>query len=122
MMVGEIRDVETAEIAIRAAMTGHLVFSTLHTNDAVGGITRLLDMGVEPVPARFGGASLSSRSAGAHDLSGLRRCRSIIRVEYLAEIGLSVESGTQIHARRGLRKLPANRVSRADARSTKSVW
>ncbi len=48
VMVGEIRDVETAEIAIRAAMTGHLVFSTLHTNDAVGGITRLLDMGVEP--------------------------------------------------------------------------
>lgn len=48
VMVGEIRDLETAEIAIRAAMTGHLVFSTLHTNDAVGGITRLLDMGIEP--------------------------------------------------------------------------
>jgi general secretion pathway protein E len=48
VMVGEIRDFETAEIAIRAAMTGHLVFSTLHTNDAVGGITRLLDMGIEP--------------------------------------------------------------------------
>jgi len=48
IMVGEIRDFETAEIAIRAAMTGHLVFSTLHTNDAVGGITRLTDMGVEP--------------------------------------------------------------------------
>src|SRR4051812_21806512 len=48
VMVGEIRDVETADIAIRAAMTGHLVFSTLHTNDAVGGITRLLDMEVEP--------------------------------------------------------------------------
>jgi general secretion pathway protein E/type IV pilus assembly protein PilB len=47
IMVGEIRDFETAEIAIRAAMTGHLVFSTLHTNDAVGGITRLMDMGVE---------------------------------------------------------------------------
>ena len=47
-MVGEIRDVETADIAIRAAMTGHLVFSTLHTNDAVGGITRLIDMEVEP--------------------------------------------------------------------------
>ena len=47
-MVGEIRDIETADIAIRAAMTGHLVFSTLHTNDAVGGITRLLDMDVEP--------------------------------------------------------------------------
>ncbi len=48
VMVGEIRDFETAEIAIRAAMTGHLVFSTLHTNDAVGGISRLLDMNIEP--------------------------------------------------------------------------
>ncbi len=48
IMVGEIRDGETADIAIRAALTGHLVFSTLHTNDAVGGITRLLDMGIEP--------------------------------------------------------------------------
>lgn len=48
IMVGEMRDYETAEIAIRAALTGHLVFSTLHTNDSVGGITRLLDMGVEP--------------------------------------------------------------------------
>ncbi len=48
VMVGEIRDIETADISIRAAMTGHLVFSTLHTNDAVGGITRLLDMDVEP--------------------------------------------------------------------------
>src|SRR5438105_3283290 len=48
VMVGELRDVETAEISIRAAMTGHLVFSTLHTNDAVSGITRLLDMGIEP--------------------------------------------------------------------------
>ena len=48
IMVGEIRDGETADIAIRAALTGHLVFSTLHTNDAVGGITRLLDMNIEP--------------------------------------------------------------------------
>jgi type II secretory ATPase GspE/PulE/Tfp pilus assembly ATPase PilB-like protein len=48
IMVGEIRDFETAEIAIQAALTGHLVFSTLHTNDAPGAVTRLLDMGVEP--------------------------------------------------------------------------
>lgn len=48
VMVGEMRDLETTEIAIRAALTGHLVFSTLHTNDAIGGITRLIDMGVEP--------------------------------------------------------------------------
>jgi type II secretory ATPase GspE/PulE/Tfp pilus assembly ATPase PilB-like protein len=48
VMVGEMRDLETTEIAIRAALTGHLVFSTLHTNDAIGGISRLVDMGVEP--------------------------------------------------------------------------
>ena len=48
IMVGEIRDIETSEIAIQAALTGHLVFSTLHTNDASGAITRLIDMGVEP--------------------------------------------------------------------------
>jgi len=48
IMVGEIRDAETAEIAIQAALTGHLVFSTLHTNDSAGAFTRLVDMGVEP--------------------------------------------------------------------------
>ncbi len=48
IMVGEVRDLETAEIAIRTALTGHLVFSTLHTNDAPSGITRLIDMGLEP--------------------------------------------------------------------------
>ncbi|MDO8524983.1 MAG: GspE/PulE family protein [Candidatus Omnitrophota bacterium] len=48
MMIGEVRDYETAEITIRVALTGHLVFSTIHTNDAAGGITRLIDMGVEP--------------------------------------------------------------------------
>jgi type II secretory ATPase GspE/PulE/Tfp pilus assembly ATPase PilB-like protein len=47
-MVGEIRDEETAHIANKAALTGHLVLSTLHTNDAVGTVTRLVDMGVEP--------------------------------------------------------------------------
>jgi type IV pilus assembly protein PilB len=47
-MVGEIRDGETADIAIRAAITGHLVLSTLHTNDAVGSILRLVDMGIAP--------------------------------------------------------------------------
>jgi type II secretory ATPase GspE/PulE/Tfp pilus assembly ATPase PilB-like protein len=48
IMVGEIRDRETADIAIRASLTGHLVFSTLHTNDSAGAITRLVDMGIEP--------------------------------------------------------------------------
>jgi type IV pilus assembly protein PilB len=48
ILVGEMRDLETAQIAIQSSLTGHLVFSTLHTNDAAGAITRLLDMGVEP--------------------------------------------------------------------------
>src|SRR5262249_56981071 len=48
IMVGEVRDLETAEIAIRASLTGHLVFSTLHTNDAPSAFTRLIDMGIEP--------------------------------------------------------------------------
>jgi type II secretion system protein E len=48
VMIGEIRDTETAEIAIRASLTGHLVFSTLHTNDAASAFTRLIDMGIEP--------------------------------------------------------------------------
>jgi general secretion pathway protein E/type IV pilus assembly protein PilB len=48
VMVGEIRDLETAEIAINASLTGHMVFSTLHTNDAPGAITRLIDIGVKP--------------------------------------------------------------------------
>ena len=48
ILVGEMRDVETAQIAIQASLTGHLVFSTLHNNDAPGAVTRLVDMGREP--------------------------------------------------------------------------
>ena len=48
VMVGEIRDLETAEIAINASLTGHMVFSTLHTNDAPSSVSRLIDMGVKP--------------------------------------------------------------------------
>ena len=98
VMVGEIRDVETADISIRAAMTGHLVFSTLHTNDAVGGITRLLDMDVEPF--------LLSSVVKAFIAQRLVRtiCPHCVRMyeyprEYLAEIGVPAELGAQF--RRG---------------------
>jgi general secretion pathway protein E/type IV pilus assembly protein PilB len=95
VMVGEIRDIETADIAIRAAMTGHLVFSTLHTNDAVGGITRLLDMDVEPF--------LLSSVVKAFIAQRLVRtiCPDCIQMvdyprDYLAEIGVPVkELGTR---------------------------
>ncbi len=96
IMVGEMRDFETAEIAIRAALTGHLVFSTLHTNDAVGGITRLIDMGVEPY--------LVASSVRAFIAQRLVRvlcphCKqpSEEPTAYLQEIGFPVECAPYIH-------------------------
>ncbi len=95
VMVGEIRDVETADIAIRAAMTGHLVFSTLHTNDAVGGITRLLDMDVEPfLLASVVKAFIAQRLVRTI----CPECAESVDypADYLAEIGLPVkELGTK---------------------------
>ena len=119
VMVGEIRDVETADIAIRAAMTGHLVFSTLHTNDAVGGITRLLDMDVEPFLLASVVKAFHRAATRPHDLSGMRREVEYPR-DYLAEIGFPVrELGTTFQARRGLRSLPADRLpgARGDLRN-----
>ena len=99
-MVGEIRDFETAEIGIRAAMTGHLVFSTLHTNDAVGGITRLTDMGVEPF--------LLSSVVRAFIAQRLVRticpeCKVLTGypVDYLKEIGALVSATFQYFKGRG---------------------
>ena len=95
IMVGEIRDFETAEIAIRAAMTGHLVFSTLHTNDAVGGITRLLDMGVEQfLLASTVRAFLAQRLVRTICTD----CSQLVEYpqEYLSEIGFPIgELGTR---------------------------
>ncbi len=88
VMVGEIRDVETADISIRAAMTGHLVFSTLHTNDAVGGITRLLDMDVEPfLLASVVKAFIAQRLVRTICLE----CKELVGypVEYLGELGVT---------------------------------
>ena len=89
IMVGEIRDEETAKTAVQAALTGHLVFSTLHTNDAPGAVTRLLDIGVEPY--------LVASSVVAVMAQRLVRvicphCREAYRCEpeALAEIGLSI--------------------------------
>jgi len=101
VMVGEIRDVETADIAIRAAMTGHLVFSTLHTNDAVGGITRLLDMDVEPfLLASVVKAFIAQRLVRTI----CQECAEKVAypAEYLAEISFPVrELGTQFMRGKG---------------------
>ena len=100
IMVGEIRDLETAEISIRAALTGHLVFSTLHTNDAAGAVTRLLDMGIEPF--------LVSSSVEAIIAQRLVRtlcssCKTAYtpEPELLKEVGYPVQDGTTFYRARG---------------------
>ncbi|MFQ5894276.1 MAG: type II secretion system ATPase GspE [Nitrospinota bacterium] len=87
ILVGEIRDRETAEVAIHASLTGHLVFSTLHTNDAAGALTRLVDMGIEPF-------LISSSVAGILAQRLVRRvcphCAEVVpaELEALREVGL----------------------------------
>ena len=88
IMVGETRDKETAQIAIQASLTGHLVFTTLHTNDAPGAVTRLIDMGVEPF-------LISASLEGVLGQRLMRRVCTMCRQEYepsetvLASLGLS---------------------------------
>ena len=100
IMIGEIRDLETAEIAIHASLTGHLVFSTLHTNDASGAITRMLDMGIEPYLV-----SSSVMAVIAQRLVRLicPRCRETYRPEEesLREIGLGSHQLTEGTLSRG---------------------
>jgi type IV pilus assembly protein PilB len=88
IMVGETRDLETAQIAIQASLTGHLVFTTLHTNDAPGAITRLIDMGVEP----FLISSTLEGVLGQRLLRSIcRQCRTTYKPSdsLLAELGIS---------------------------------
>jgi len=96
VMVGEIRDGETAEIAVQAALTGHLVFSTLHTNDAISGVTRLVDMGVEPfLIAAAVRAFLAQRLVRRLCTS----CRepAAYTAEYLRSIGFPPEMNDRIY-------------------------
>ena len=88
VMVGEIRERETAEIAVQAALTGHLVLSTLHTNDGVGAVTRMIDMGVEPY-------LLSSSLIGVLAQRLVRSICPNCRTEYLAAPELIEKYGWQ---------------------------
>lgn len=90
ILVGEIRDLETAEMAVQASLTGHLVFSTLHTNDSAGAITRLVNMGIEPFLVTSSTIAIQAQRL-------VRRvcvqCKEAYRpgVESLRELGLSLE-------------------------------
>ncbi len=102
ILVGEIRDLETAEVAINASLTGHLVFSTLHTNDAVTASTRLLDMGVEPF-------LVSSAVSGVLGQRLVRRICKHCKEEYSPERGevpsdFRLEPGQKLSRGRGCRE------------------
>lgn len=90
VMVGEIRDLETAEIAIRAALTGHLVFSTLHTNDAPSAFTRLIDMGIEPFLVA---SSVEAVMAQRLVRNICKHCKTeqVVKPEYLRKVGFPEE-------------------------------
>jgi type IV pilus assembly protein PilB len=94
VMIGEIRDTETAEIAVRASLTGHLVLSTLHTNDSIGTIARLTDMGVEPFLVA---ASLSGVIAQRLVRRVCRDCKQTFKAterekEIFAKRGIKIET------------------------------
>ena len=100
ILVGEMRDTETAQIAIRAALTGHLVFSTLHTNDAPSTVTRLLDMGIEPFLV----------SSSLHLVVAQRLCRKIcpecrdtttVPMGALLDIGFKPEEAAELKLEAG---------------------
>ena len=95
VMVGEMRDLETTEIAIRAALTGHLVFSTLHTNDAIGGITRLVDMGVEPFLVSSAVRAFFAQRL-VRKLCPLCKAPAEVEREYLRSIGFPLNVPGQI--------------------------
>ncbi len=88
ILVGEIRDKETAGIAVEAALTGHLVFSTLHTNDAAGSIARLIDMGIEPF-------LIAASLEGIIAQRLVRRICSQCKVEYSPQLEEVLELGLQ---------------------------
>jgi len=96
IMVGEMRDVETAQISVKAALTGHLVFSTLHTNDAPGAITRLLDMGVQPYLVA---SSLVGVAAQRLTRRICSRCKEayVPDLEALASQGVVLEPGALLY-------------------------
>ena len=94
-MIGEIRDFETAQIAIQASLTGHLVLATLHTNDAASAVTRLIDMGVEPFLLSSLAARRAGAAPGAQAVPGLqaRRCRGRYHPVGCTECGQSGYKG-----------------------------
>jgi general secretion pathway protein E len=116
IMVGEIRDRETAEIAITASLTGHLVLSTIHTNDAAGGVTRLVDMGIEPFLVASSVVGLMAQRLVRRPC---KECSRPVRPsnEVLRELGLEPDrffaGGYELPPVKGQRDMPRGTVIEA---------
>ena len=117
ILVGEIRDLETAEIAVQASLTGHLVFSTLHTNDAPSTITRLRDMGVPTVPDHRHGRGDPGPAAGAARSAPTAATEFEPSREMLMELELTPERG----GRQEVLLRPAA-ASAATTPATRAAW
>ena len=116
ILVGEIRDYETAEIAVKAALTGHLVLSTLHTNDAPSTVSRLVNMGIEPFLVATSREPRSGRSASSAGSARTARRRPGMPAETLIEVGFPPEDAGTVKLSRG------GAATRATARATRAAW
>ena len=101
ILVGEIRDKETVDIAIKAALTGHLVFSTLHTNDSVSTITRLLNMGVEPYLISSSVTLIIAQRLARRICPSCKVVDTSVNEDILRSIGFSIEESTRIKTYKG---------------------
>ena len=101
ILVGEIRDKETVDIAVKAALTGHLVFSTLHTNDSVSTITRLLNMGVEPYLISSSVTLIIAQRLARRICPSCKVVDTSVNEDILRSIGFSIEESTRIKTYKG---------------------
>ncbi len=122
IMVGEIRDFETAEIAVKAALTGHLVLSTLHTNDAPSTINRLLNMGIEPFLVASSVNCIVAQRLARKVCGDCKEHDTEVTDEALVDGGPHAKTRREGHdadARTRLPQLLRDRATRAASRSTK---
>jgi type IV pilus assembly protein PilB len=114
LMVGEIRDLETAKIALEAALTGHAVFSTLHTNDAPGALTRLKDLGVEPAVSSSAITAVLAQRLVRRLCENCREPYESSRadLEYLGFTPSAIERGVTLHRQRGCTRCTKGYVGR----------
>ena len=122
IMVGEIRDFETAEIGVKAALTGHLVLSTLHTNDAPGTVSRLLNMGIEPFLVTASLNLILAQRLARRLCPACKKPVETLDEQALLDAGVPPDRDRHLHAVRAgrLPRRATTAATRAASRSTRS--